>query len=606
LTAIASAAPTAASTATKSRFRRAKIARRILGIASGVWLVAVLVGVFFAKWLAPYDPNAQDLLSVLKGPSGAHWLGTDDLGRDVLSRLMYGGFPTVVGVLTAIALYLVIGVVVGLVAGYAGGLSDRVVMAITTVLIALPGLVILFVVLSVFRNNTIIAMAVYGIHASPAMILLVRSTALSVRNELFVDAAKVSGLSPFYIVFQHVLPRARGLIIVQIGVFAATALVVESTLSYLGFGTQPPNPSWGNMVNEAAQRISINPFMLYPTGGVIAVTALAIGLLSDLARDSFAAGWSASKLTRGRDHTVARVGAEPMPEGALLSVQDLHVGYHAPSGIVPIVREVSFTIGRGETLGLVGESGSGKTTVAFGILGVPGDGVAITGGQVLFDGTDLSGLNNRDLEKFRGKRIAYVAQEPMVALDPNHRVGKQLAEAIRSNDPTTTGKQQVQARIIELLEQVELPNPEAVATKYPHELSGGMAQRVSIAFALAGRPELLVADEPTTALDVTVQAGILGLLIRLREQTGMSMLIITHDWGVIADVCDRVVVMYHGELVEQAPAAQIFAEPAHPYTQALLASNPHGATPGEDLPVVTGTFRTPSEERELATIGADA
>ena len=592
-----------ASAKSRARFRRAQIARRTLGIVSGIWLALVVVCVVGAQWLAPFSAMELDFTAILQPPSATHWLGTDTLGRDVLSRLMFGGMPTIVGVLVATVIYVVLGVVVGLVAGYAGGMSDRSIMAITTIVIALPGLTLLLVVLSVFRNNTIAAMVVYGIHASPGMILLVRSAALSVRNELFVDAAKVSGLSPFYIVFNHVLPRARGLIIVQVGVFAATALVVESTLSYLGFGTQPPDPSWGNMVNEAAQRITQNPFMLYPTGGIIALTALAIGLLTDLARDSMAAGWSKSKLARRPVVSASAIGAVPMPDDILLSVEDLHVGYRAPDGIRPIVREVSFSIGRGQTLGLVGESGSGKTTVAFGILGVPDEGVVVTGGRVLFDGTELSGLGDKHLARFRGRRIAYVAQEPMVALDPNYRVGRQLREAIRANDPDLKGAA-IDARILELLSQVELPDPAAVAARYPHELSGGMAQRVSIAFALAGRPELLVADEPTTALDVTVQAGILGLLIRLREQTGMSMLIITHDWGVVADVCDQVVVMYRGEIVERAPVEQIFREPAHAYTQALLASNPHGASPDHDLPVITGTFLTPSQERELEKSGA--
>ena len=590
-----------ASSRSRTRHRRAKLGRRILAGVAVAWLLIVVVAVAGAQWLAPYGPREQDLLNSLQGPSAAHLLGTDTLGRDVLSRLMYGGAPTLLGVLTAVVIFLVIGVVAGLIAGYFGGIPDRIITAVTTIQIALPGLVVLFVVLSVFRNSTVIAMAVYGIMASPTMVLLVRSSALSVRNELFVDAARVSGLSPLYIIFQHVLPRSRGIIVVQTAVFAATALVVESTLSFLGFGTQAPDPSWGNMVNEAALRISLNPFMLYPAGGIIALTALSIGVLGDLTRDKFVQGWSAAKLTRDRARSVESATGNAMKDDALLTVSGLGVGYHSPNGIMPIVRDVSFSIKRGETLGLVGESGSGKTTVAFGILGVIGEGVAVTDGQVLFDGTDLVGLNGPDLSAYRGKRLAYVAQEPMVALDPNYKVGKQLAEAIRSNDPQTSAKD-IPARILELLGQVELTDPAAAAAKYPHELSGGMAQRVSIAFALAGRPELLVADEPTTALDVTVQAGILGLLLRLREQTGMSMLIITHDWGVVADVCDRVVVMYKGEIVEQAPAATIFSDPQHPYTQALLASNPHGAKPGQDLPVITGTFLTPSMEREAALV----
>jgi peptide/nickel transport system permease protein len=572
--------------------------RLVLGVLAGFWLVAIAIATTLAPALAPHDPYTQNLTDLFAGPSAEHLLGTDSLGRDVLSRLMHGGGTTLIGVSIAVVIFVVLGVVAGLGAGYFGGVADRGIVGLNTILQAIPGLIVLFVVLSIFRGSTFIAMVVFGVISSPTMFFLIRSTTLSVRNELFVDAAKVSGLSPFYIIFQHVLPRTRGLIVVQATVFAATALVVESTLSYLGFGAQPPEPSWGNMVSEAANQISLNPFMLYATGGTIALTSFAVGILGDMTRDRMARGWSVSKLTKDATTSSAKPVVHPMPENVLLAVDDLEVGYHSGDSIVPIVKNVSFTIGRGEIVGLVGESGSGKTTVAFGVLGVIGEGVAITHGSVIFDGTDLVGRSGRELAAFRGKRIAYVAQEPMVALDPNYRVGTQLAEAVRTNDGLTGAA--VQSRVLELLGLVELPDPAGVSRKYPHELSGGMAQRVSIAFALAGRPELLVADEPTTALDVTVQAGILGLLLRLREQTGMSMLIITHDWGVVADVCDRVVVMYKGEIVEQAAAATIFAHPVHEYTKALLASNPHGAPAGVDLPVITGSFRTPSMDRELA------
>jgi peptide/nickel transport system permease protein len=433
------------------------------------------------------------------------------------------------------------------------------------------------------------------------MFFLIRGATLSVRNELFVDAAKVSGLSPFYILFQHVLPRVRGLIIVQSAVFAATALVVESTLSFLGFGAAPPAPSWGNMIAEAANQISLRPFMLFAAGGTIALTSFAIGILGDQLRDRMASNWSVPKLTKDRRTSLPRTPLA-VPGDALLSVSNLSVGYHDHDRIVPIVKDVSFDVKRGEIVGLVGESGSGKTTVAFGVLGVVGEGVSITDGAVAFDGQNLVGMSGTELAGYRGRRIAYVAQEPMVALDPNYRVGTQLGEIVRRNDGLRGAP--VHERVLELLGQVELPDPEGAARKYPHELSGGMAQRVSIACALAGRPELLVADEPTTALDVTVQAGILGLLLRLRESTGMSMLLITHDWGVVADVCDRVVVMYRGEILEQNDVEQIFSAPSHEYTRALLASNPHGAKPGVDLPVVTGTFTTPSMLRLAEAEGA--
>jgi peptide/nickel transport system permease protein len=609
-------ATTSDTAATATRFTLRRPSLPVL-LALG-WLVVVVAGTLLAPVLAPYGPLAQDILNAKQPPSVEHLLGTDVLGRDVLSRLMYGASPTLSSVAIAVIVYVTLGTVLGLVAGYAGGWVDRIIIGFTSILIALPAIIVLFVVLSVYRGNTWAAMLVYGFVSAPVMVLLVRSSAIAVRNELFVDAARVSGLSPLYIVFRHVLPRSRGLIIVQAAVFGATALIVESSLSYLGFGTTPPNPSWGNMISEAATVITSDPWLIVPAGLVIALTALSLGVIGDSLRDSTSSGWSTSKLTKApkRAARQADASADAAPDSSpvaaedtgadserpLLEVRHLDVGYHSNGGIVPIVREVSFEIGRGEVVGLVGESGSGKTTVAFGVLGVIGEGVAITHGEVRFDGVDLVGQTEQVLTTYRGTRIAYVAQEPMVALGPSHRIGDQLLEAVRLNDGRSGDA--AKARVIELLRLVELREPEQVAKKYLHELSGGMAQRVSIAFALAGNPELLVADEPTTALDVTVQAGILGLLKRLQAQTGMSMLIITHDWGVVADVCDRVVVMYKGEIVEQAPAEQIFVTPGHPYTQALLASNPHGAEHGADLPVITGSFNTPIMEREALLAGA--
>lgn len=579
--------------------RRRKKAK-VLTLIAGAWLLIVVVGCAFASILAPYGSMEQDLLHSLQGPSSAHWLGTDTLGRDLLSRLMYGGRPTLVAVAIAIAVYIVLGSVLGLLAGYMGGWTDRVISGFANIVLATPHIVILFVVLSIYRGNVYLAMFVFGFLAAPVMILIVRSSALASRHELFVDAARVSGLSPLYIIFQHILPRSVGLIIVQGTVFGANAIVLESALSFLGFGTQAPAPSWGNMVAEAATQISVNAWMLYPTGGMIALTALALGVVGDSLRDRVTGGWTQPKLTQNdrqrptevTDHILSTSSME----APLLSVQGLDVGYREGDKVISIVKDISFTVGLGETVGIVGESGSGKTTVAFGILGVVGDNVAITGGSVWFDGTNLLNLTGQQLGKYRGKRIAYVAQEPMVALDPNFRVGKQLLEAVSLNGGLSGAA--AQERVLELLGLVELPNPAITANSYPHELSGGMAQRVSIAFALAGKPELLVADEPTTALDVTVQAEILGLLMRLREETGMSVIIITHDWGVVADICDRVVVMYQGEIVEENTVDGIYRTPKHEYTKALLASNPHGAKYGQDLPVIVGPFSTPSKERE--------
>lgn len=587
MTAIIAPDATAPAVAVKpGRRKRASV----FTVIAGVWLAVVVIACAFASLIAPYGPLDQDLTQVFAGPSSAHWLGTDSLGRDLVSRLMHGGQSTLAAVALAIGVYVVLGSTLGLVSGYLSGTTDRIISGANAIVMATPHIIILFVVLSIYRGNVFLAMLVLGLLSCPVMAIMVRSAAMAARNELFVDAARVSGLSPFYIITRHILPRTMGLIVVQGAVFGATAIVVESALSFLGFGTQPPAPSWGNMVAEAAANISLNSWMLYPTGGVIALSALALGLIGDSVRNSVTGGWTEPKLTlRSRKLRTGNAATTPAAaNGALLSVTGLDVGYRVGGDIKPVVKDVTFHVGRGETIGLVGESGSGKSTVAFGVLGVVGDSAVVTAGSVIFDGKDLLGLAPKQLDAYRGKRIAYVAQEPMVALDPNFQIGKQLVEIITAN--TGLKGEPAKAKAVELLRLVEIRNPEEAVKRFPHQLSGGMAQRVSIAIALAGEPELLVADEPTTALDVTVQAGILGLLMKLRDQTGMSVIIITHDWGVVADVCDRVVVMYKGQIVEQNTAENIYRRPQHPYTRALLRSNPHGANAGEDLPVLTGEF----------------
>ena len=258
-----------------------------------------------------------------------------------------------------------------------------------------------------------------------------------------------------------------------------------------------------------------------------------------------------------------------------------------------IVEDVTFELNVGEAVGLVGESGCGKTITAMSILGLlPGNG-AIDAGRVVFGGRDLASLPERDLRRVRGQEIGLVSQEPMVSFNPAFRIGWQLALSVRTHHGLSRGE--ARARVIELLRSVHLPQPELVARRYPHELSGGMAQRVAIARALAGEPKLLVADEPTTALDVTVQAEILDLLRELQQEREMAILLVTHDWGVIADVCDRAVVMYAGQVVEQAALSPLFQGPLHPYTQALLASNPHHAVKFEQLPTIPGSVPRPGQ-----------
>jgi peptide/nickel transport system permease protein len=257
-----------------------------------------------------------------------------------------------------------------------------------------------------------------------------------------------------------------------------------------------------------------------------------------------------------------------------------------------VVRDVSFDLAPGEALGIVGESGCGKTVTARSLLGLLPAGGHVTAGSALFGGLDLAAAPEREFARIRGKAIGLISQDPVSGLDPSFRVGSQLAEVVRRHSSLTHG--QARARAGELLGLVKLPEPQDTFSRYPHELSGGMAQRVSIALALAGNPRLLIADEPTTALDVTVQAEILALLCDLRERLGMAIILVTHDWGVLADLCDRAMVMYAGEVVEEATVQEIYSSPRHPYTEALLAANPHLAPAGDTLPAIPGTVPPPS------------
>jgi peptide/nickel transport system ATP-binding protein len=274
-------------------------------------------------------------------------------------------------------------------------------------------------------------------------------------------------------------------------------------------------------------------------------------------------------------------------ETPLLRVQDLTTTFKQPHATVRAVDHVSFELRRGETLGLVGESGSGKSMTALSILRLvqpPGE---THGGPITFNGRpDLLELPEREMRKIRGAEIGFIFQEPMTALNPVYTVGDQIAEALLVHGKASRGEARHQA--VELLTAVKIPDPDRRLRDYPHQLSGGMRQRVLIAMALACRPLLLVADEPTTALDVTIQAEILDLLEEMRERFHLAMLLITHDLGVVAGHADRVAVMYAGRIVEEGPMREIFHSPKHPYTQGLLASIP-GATPGQRLRAIEGT-----------------
>lgn len=277
-----------------------------------------------------------------------------------------------------------------------------------------------------------------------------------------------------------------------------------------------------------------------------------------------------------------------MIEETLLKVDNLSTWFYTDDGIVKAVNDVSFSLNKGHTLGIVGESGCGKSITSLSVMRLidspPGK---IVGGKIVFKGEDLLAKSEEEMRRVRGKRIAMIFQEPMTSLNPVYTVGRQIEEALLIHESMT--KKEAKRRALEMLRLVRIPLPEKRFDEYPHQLSGGMRQRVMIAIALACSPELLICDEPTTALDVTIQAQILALIDELKEKTGTSVIMITHDLGVISEIADEVLIMYAGEIVEYAPKTQLFQNPLHPYTQGLIACVPKLGRDSDRLQTIEGT-----------------
>jgi peptide/nickel transport system permease protein len=574
-----------------SRFRALRTyLRRPLGVVAAMFLLIVIIATCLARVISPYDPLKQDLFHSLALPSSSHLLGTDKLGRDVLSRLLWGGQVSLLGLVEALAVAFVIGLTLGLAAGYLGRIVDNVISRVTEVVMAIPGIVILLMVYSATNNNQHLGMIVLGVLSAPTLIRVTRGAAQAVREETYVAASRVTGMGRILIMLRHVLPNIWGPIIVNTAVLAAVILGIQGGLNYINLGVNPPDPSWGGMVSEAQQTLSQQPWLIIPSGLLITLVIMSLMLVADAIRDTTASSRSRSGAPGGVLSQAVSADGDDVPAASevLLQVRDMSVSFNG----LQVVSRVGFDVRPGEALGIVGESGCGKTVTASAILGSLGA-ESTTTGHVIFEGQELVDAPRRVRAATRGSGIAYISQDPMVALDPSFSVSSQLGELVGRHDHLRGARRR--DRVLELLAQVGLPDPADVARRFPHQLSGGMAQRVSIACALAGRPRLLVADEPTTALDVTIQGEILGLLRGLQQDTGMSIVIITHDLGVVADICDRVVVMYAGQVVETADAEELFTDPTHPYTRALLASNPIVAEAGSQLQSIPGTVPAPAD-----------
>ena len=556
----------------------------------------------FAPLIAPYGFNddrvGNHIFGTLQSPSAAHWFGTTVGGQDVLSRVVFGARTAVIVIIVAVIISIVIGVPVGLLSGYLGGPVDRVLVLIMDAMYSFPSLLLAIVVSIIIGGGqsgqfTGIAAAAISITVVfiPQYFRVVRNATVSVKTEPYVDAARVVGARTPRILFKHILSNVAGTLPVIATLNASEAILTLAGLGFLGLGIEPSAAAeWGYDLNRALSDATNGIWWtgIYP-GCAIVLMVLGVTLVGESLNDVLnpllrtrAGGGSADEQEVAAEFEAA-VGSDVVDEPvvvdekdrkkvATLSLQDLTVRFDTDAGIVNAVNGVSFAVDSGEVVAVVGESGSGKSVSTRSVLGLLPSTAHASGSAKLRD-RELLGLSSRSLRPVRGDQISMIFQEPSTALNPVYTVGWQIAEGIRAHRKIS--RSDARKRAIELLEMVGLPDPEHRVDYYPHQLSGGQKQRVVIAMAIACEPDVIIADEPTTALDVTVQAAILELLLSLRDRLGTAIVLITHNMGVVADIADRVVVMYRGNIVEEAPVETLFEAPKHPYTERLLDAVPH-------------------------------
>ena len=539
--------------------------------------VVLLVLIFGFCFLGPLfyhtDQVHVNLANANLPPGPGHPLGTDQNGYDILGRLMTGGQISLEVGLAAALLATVLGTLWGAVAGYFGGVTDSVMMRIVDALLSIPTLFLALVVVAIWPPTETELILVIALTSWLTTSRLIRGEALSLRVRDYVQAMRVMGGGSARAVFRHIAPNSIGTIIVNATFQVADAILLIVALSYLGLGIRPPQTDWGGMLNAGLNAIYDGYWwQIFPAGILIILVVIAINFIGDALRDAFEV-----RLQRRLSSLLGGV----FLLAPLLSIEDLRTEIRLRHGVVHAIDGVSLTVNPGECLGIVGESGSGKTMTALSIMRLLPSGGSVVGGSITVDGTDITALSESGMENVRGNLIGMIFQDPLTSLNPTMAIGDQIAESVRLHRGAS--HEAAQARAVEVLGLVGMPKPSERVGNYPHQLSGGMRQRVMIAMALACEPKLLIADEPTTALDVTIQKQILELIDSLRERLSMAVILVTHDLGVIAGRADRVAVMYAGRIVENAPTPVLFASPRHPYTEALFEALPEKAADGSAI-----------------------
>ncbi|HEX2148135.1 MAG TPA: dipeptide/oligopeptide/nickel ABC transporter permease/ATP-binding protein [Pseudorhizobium sp.] len=564
--------------------------------AVGLCLLAALVMVALLAPVLPLpDPNAtapaERLQPVL---SQGHLLGTDQLGRDILSRLIWGSRVSMAVGFTATLVAALLGSAIGLVSGYAGGRTDNLMMRGIDMLMAFPYILLALAIVAVLGPGLMNALYAIAIVNIPFFARNVRGVTLALSHAEFVDAARLSGAGHLSILSTEILPNVLPVIVITMSTTAGWMILETAGLSFLGLGAQPPQADLGSMLGEGRAQLFTAPHVSVVPGVMIFLIVISLNVLGDGIRDVLDPRLRSGALLRPGPRTVVHADRSNPENGkpdAVLNVEALETGFTRNGRYTPAVKDVSLHLQPGECLGLIGESGSGKSVTALSIMGLvnspPG---IIRNGAIYLQGEDVLSMPESKLIASRGSRVAYIFQDPLTTLHPMHPIGRQVEEAIAAHQ--RLDRRALQERSTALLERVGIPDARERARHFPHQLSGGQRQRVGIAMALANDPDIIIADEPTTALDVTIQAQILDLLRELQKERCMALLFITHDFGVVAEICDRVAVMKDGLVVETGETGAVLTDPRHDYTKRLIACVPEIGQGKEFMKRVSALFKS--------------
>lgn len=565
---------------TSSHRRRSWLLQSPMALISLTFIAIFALLAVFAPMMWGTQAETPSPADLLQPPSAEHPLGTDALGRDLLLRTLVATRLSLVMALTATAIGAVAGLILGALPVVAGPRVQRLFGSVINTWLAFPVLLVAMLTVILLGTGSTTAVIALALTMTPSFARLAQTLSSRVGGSEYLAAARLLGVSKTRQFTRYILPNIAEPVIVNVTISIGGGLLALSSLSFLGVGVQPPEYDWGRLLSEGFEQVYSQPSAIVGPGVMVVLAGIMFGM--------FGEALASHMRGRGRTRTLsarelgdpARVAStEAVDERAddvepLLDVVGLSVSFPGEHGWVRPVQDVSFRIAPGEIVGVVGESGSGKSVTMMAIAQLAPAGAAVSAQRLTFAGEELSGLSSERAAKKLGTRVGVVFQDSLTALNPALRVGTQLAEVPRVHQKAT--RREADAAAVDALAAVSITDPARRAKQFPHEFSGGMRQRALIAMSQIGKPRLIIADEPTTALDVTVQQRVLALLRRECEETGAAAIVVSHDIAVLAELCQRILVMYGGRIVEDVDVRHL-AEPerlAHPYTRALAESLP--------------------------------